>query len=210
MNPDLPDILARRLAEPLPGTAAAGRFEPRPSLGLSYDQVPPDARQAAVLLLLYPHQGRWHIPLTLRPAHLPDHARQVSLPGGALEPGEPSDRAALREFHEELGAQGLEVRLLGRLSPIYVRASNFRVEAWIGAGDHRPQWSPNAREVEQLLEVPLDHLMDAANLGSHERSYRGVPYTAPHFTWQSCRIWGATCRILGELIAILEELAVAL
>lgn len=209
MNRDLPDILARRLAEPLPGPGA-GRFEPRPSLGRSYDQAPPDARQAAVLLFLYPHQGRWHIPLTLRPAHLPDHARQVSLPGGALEPGEPSDRAAVREFHEELGAEGLEVRLLGHLSPIYVRASNFRVEAWVGAADRQPQWNPNAHEVEQLLEVPLDHLMDPANQGSHQRSYQGSTYTVPHFTWQPCQIWGATCRILGELVIILEELAVPL
>lgn len=209
MNPDLPELLARRLAEPLPGPDESLRFEPRPHFGGHYRDAPPDARQAAVLLLLYPRENRWHIPLTLRPGHLPDHAHQVCLPGGALEPGEASDRAALREFHEELGAEEAEVHLLGRLSPIYVRASNFRVDPWVGFTAGRPQWRPNAHEVEQLLEVPLDHLLDPANLASHKRQYQGQAYIAPHFVWESARIWGATCRILGELITLLEQLGAA-
>jgi 8-oxo-dGTP pyrophosphatase MutT (NUDIX family) len=208
MNRDLPELLARRLAEPLPDASASSRFESQPDYGRHRDEAPPTARHAAVLLLLYPRADRWHIPLTLRPGHLPDHAHQVCLPGGALEPGEPSDRAALREFHEELGAEGLEIRLLGRLSPIYVRASNFRVDPWVASTDAQPVWRPNAHEVEQLLEVPLDHLLDPANLGSHQRRYQGMAYTAPHFVWQSVRIWGATCRMLGEFVTLLESLGV--
>lgn len=206
MNRDLPELLARRLAEPLPGPDASTRFETRPSLGGHSDEAPPDARQAAVLVLLYPWLDRWHLPLTLRPAHLPDHAHQVCLPGGALEPGEASDRAAIREFHEELGADEVDLRLLGRLTPIYVRASNFRVDPWVASTDRRPVWSPNAHEVEQLLEVPLEHLLDPTNLASHQRQYQGQAYTAPHFVWQSEQIWGATCRMLGEFVALLEQL----
>ena len=83
MNSDLPELLAARLSQPLPGPMVGSRFEPRPRLGRHYGCSPPDARPAAVLLLLYPHQERWHVPLTLRPEHLPAHAGQVSLPGGA-------------------------------------------------------------------------------------------------------------------------------
>jgi 8-oxo-dGTP pyrophosphatase MutT (NUDIX family) len=208
MNVELPDILARRLAQPLRAPARLGRFEPDPSYGRDHSYSPPGARQAAVLILLYPKEDRWHIPLTLRPGHLPDHAHQVSLPGGAMEPGEAGDRAALREFHEELGPEGLEVRLLGPLSPTYVQASNFRVEPWVAVGARRPVWKPNVEEVEQLLEVPLGHLLDPANLGSHQRFYRGQPYRAPHFIWEGHRIWGATCRVLGELVVALEDLGV--
>ena len=206
MNPGLPERLAGRLAELLPGPMVGSRFEPQPRLWRHYDAAPPGARLAAVLILLYPHQNRWHVPLTLRPAHLPDHAGQVSLPGGALEPGETGAQAALREFHEELGAAGQEIKLLGRLSPIYVQASNFCIEPWVGAADRRPDMIPNATEVEALFEVPLDHLLDPANFGSHERQDRGSTYLAPHFLWQGFRIWGATCMILGELVTILEEL----
>jgi 8-oxo-dGTP pyrophosphatase MutT (NUDIX family) len=208
MNRELPALLVRRLAEPLPSLASLLRFEIRPDLGSHYRTAPADARHAAVLLLLYPKENRWHLPLTLRPGHLPDHAHQVCLPGGALEPGETSAHAAVREFHEELGAAGLDLRLLGRLSPIYVRASNFCVEPWVASTLEQPCWSPNMHEVEQLLEIPLDHLLDPANLSSHKRQIEGRTFTTPHFVWQSVRIWGATCRMLGEFIALVESLAI--
>ena len=52
-------------------------------------------------------------------------------------------QAAIREFHEELGTEGHAIRLLGGLSPIYVNASNFRIEPWIGVTDSRPAMAPN-------------------------------------------------------------------
>ncbi len=206
MNPRLPELLATRLAEPLPGPMVGSRFEPRPRLGRRYDVAPPHAKAAAVLLLLYGHEGRWRLPLTLRPAHLPDHAGQVSLPGGAIEPGETGRQAALREFHEELGAVEQQIELLGRLSSVYVQASNFCIEPWVGASGRRPQLVPHPAEVDTVFEVPVDHLLDPANFGCHQRRYKGHLYSAPHFVWQSHRIWGATCMILGEFVTLLEEL----
>jgi 8-oxo-dGTP pyrophosphatase MutT (NUDIX family) len=165
MNARLPQLLTQRLAGELPGPRLAARFEPRPPLWRYYQTPPPDARAAAVLVLLYRHRGRWHLPLTLRPACLPDHAGQISLPGGAVEPGETTSQAALREFHEELGDDGGEIKLLGELSVVYVQASNFVVTPWVGMTNSRPELIPNPSEVEQLLEVPLAHLLDPANFG---------------------------------------------
>jgi len=178
----------------------------RPPLRRHDENPPPDARPAAVLVLLYPREGRWHVPLTLRPEHLPAHAGQVSLPGGAIGPGETSREAALREFHEELGGADEPIRLLGPLSPIYVPASNYRIEPWVGAAERRPAMTPNPEEVAELLEIPLGHLLDPASLGRHVREYEGVRYEAPHFLWPPHRIWGATCRILGEFVTIVGEL----
>lgn len=208
MNASLPDQLADRLARPLPGPILDPRFEPRPKLRQHDAGGPPDARPAAVLLLLYPHQGRWCLPLTLRPEHLPAHAGQVSLPGGAVEPGETSREAALREFQEELGPVEEPIRVLGPLSPIYVHASHFRIEPWVAAAERRPAMTPNPAEVAELLEIPLEHLMDPANFGFHQRESQEGRYQAPHFLWPPHRIWGATCRILGELITLLEDLGV--
>jgi len=219
MNAQLPQLLAGRLAGALPGPALAARFEPRGTCAAGYPRAggplwryhqapPPDARPAAVLVLLYPHRRQWHLPLTLRPEHLPDHAGQISLPGGAVERGETTGQAALREFHEELGDDGRRIDLLGQLSAVYVQASNFLVTPLVGVTDARPELTPNPREVQQLLEVPLAHLLDPANFGSHRRRHHGRSYTAPHFTWQSHRIWGATCAILGELVAVLEGLTI--
>jgi 8-oxo-dGTP pyrophosphatase MutT (NUDIX family) len=207
MNMELPQWLADRLAEPLPGPMVGSRFEPHPRPWRHYDVAPPEARAAAVLLLLYPHDGQWHVPLTLRPSHLAAHAGQVSLPGGAVEPGETTAQAAIREFHEELGAAGQLIDLLGVLSPLYVEASNYMVTPWVAAAESRPPFVPNPAEVEEVLEMPLCDLLDPAHFGSEPRQYEGHTYAAPHFLFQSHRIWGATCMILGELVTLLEGIS---
>ena len=119
------------------------------------------------------------MPFTLRPAHLAAHGGQVSLPGGAVEPGETTAAAALREFHEELGDDGQPIDLLGTLSPLYVQASNYLVTPWVGAAASRPQFAANATEVEEVLEVPLSHLFDPAHFGSHPREYEGHSLCGP-------------------------------
>ena len=65
---------------------------------------------------------------------------------------------------------------------------------------------PRAAEAEARKSAGLEvSTADPLNLASHEREYQGQSYTAPHFAWQSHRVWGATCLILGELVTILEE-----
>lgn len=209
MNEELPHQLAARLAAPLPGPMIGTRFEPHPR-PWRHDRAPPETRAAAVLLLLYPKADQWHLPLTLRPAHLAFHAGQVSLPGGAVEAGETTAEAALREFHEELGDDGATIDLLGALSPLYVQASRYLVTPWVAATSARPRFAANPVEVEEVLEVPLSHLLDEVNFGSHLRQHEGHDYSAPHFLFRSHRIWGATCMILGELTTLLLEMAAQL
>ena len=206
MNCEFRGWLEKRLGSgDLPGRAIESRFGPPPHDGRHYADPPPDARNAAVLVLLYPQEGSWHIPFTLRPTSLPDHGGQISLPGGAIEPGETALEAAIREFHEELGAEGLPIDILGSLSPLYVTASNFHVRPWVGVAPRQPRLVANPAEVAEIIEVPLPHLLDPCNLGSHRRHSNGRSYTAPHFCWESHRIWGATCLILGELVTVLGE-----
>ena len=94
MIPDLPTRLTKRLKEPLPGPMEGTRFAALNRPGPSVAEIPPEAKPAAVLALLYPIDDRWHLPFTLRPQHLPDHAGQVCFPGGAVEPGESLEQAA--------------------------------------------------------------------------------------------------------------------
>jgi 8-oxo-dGTP pyrophosphatase MutT (NUDIX family) len=205
LNADLPMQLAARLRQPLPGWAAQARFQPELSFGRHLGPAPSHARPAAVLILLYPRQGQWHLPLTLRSADMPDHAGQVSLPGGLIEAGEDSCQAALREFSEELGEPADSIQVMGQLSPLYLFASNYQIAPWVGAVDAPPHWRPNPREVDRLLEVPLEHLFDPANSGRLERKVGGISFFAPCFRWQAERIWGATSMVLAELIASLGD-----
>lgn len=201
----LPELLAARLEGPLPGAAAGLRYEPRPSPGRHYEDHPADARRAAVLILLFEREGQWHVPLMVRPADLPDHAGQVCLPGGAIDVGETGEDAAIREFREELGDTRLALNILGRLSTLYVRASHFCVEPWVAVAEGAPQWNPSPLEVAELLEVPLDFFLDPKNVSCQTFHGYARPYLAPCFDWKGHRIWGATCMMLGELIALIQR-----
>lgn len=202
--PDLPTLVADRLKQPLPAWRAYMRFAPELSYGRQVGPPPPTARAAAVLVLLYPHQGRWHLPFTVRPTHLPTHAGQICFPGGRVERGEASSEAALRELEEELGVRA-GVKLLGRLSPFYVFVSNARVVPWIGVTPERPEWQPSPSEVEEVLEVPLDALLDPANHGEFLVEHPHLQFRAPCIHWNHHRIWGATSMMLNEFLEIVRE-----
>jgi len=206
LNHHLPSILETRLAQPLPGWRCQAPFQPELSFGRHRGPAPFGVRPAAVLLLIYPGQFGWNVPLMLRPLHMPDHGGQISLPGGMIETGESSQQAALREYHEELGAPPDHVQLLGPLTPLYLFASNFQISPWVGCVSARPAWTPSQREVERLLEIPLTHLLAPESVGHVERRQRGLAFRAPCYQWQSERIWGATCMILAEFIAVIREL----
>jgi 8-oxo-dGTP pyrophosphatase MutT (NUDIX family) len=208
VNLDLPQQLAARLQRPLPGWSAQAGYQPELSFGRHRGPAPAGARPAAVLIALYPREQAWHVPLMLRPLHMPDHGGQVSIPGGLIETGENSRQAALREYQEELGAPAASLQVLGQLSPLYLFASNYLMLPWVAATTTMPQWHPSEREVERLLEVPLSHLLDPNSTSHVERRQRGLAFRAPCFIWESERIWGATSMILAELVSLLRELAI--
>lgn len=204
VNVNLPTELAVRLQQPLPGWRAQARFQPELSYGRHQGPSPVLTRQAAVLILLYPDAEQWRVPLIVRPAHMPEHAGQVSLPGGMIEPGEDSRQAALREYCEELGASAHDIQILGQLSPLYLFASNFHVTPWVGAVAQLPQFRPNALEVDRLLEVPVAHFSNPANLGSIQRRHGALSFTAPCYDFEAEPIWGATSMILSEFVSSLD------
>jgi 8-oxo-dGTP pyrophosphatase MutT (NUDIX family) len=203
---DLPDRLARRCGLPLPKAEATRRFSTELSYGRHLGPPPHDATPAAVVILIYQHQGQWRLPLTLRPQHLPDHAGQICLPGGVVEPGEARREAAIRELREELGIVD-KVRVLGALEPIYVYASNFCVTPWLASIDTRPAMAPSPEEVDRVLEPTLAHLLDRDNWTEHQIARGPLQFRAPHFAWQEDRIWGATAFILAQFVDLLAELS---
>jgi 8-oxo-dGTP pyrophosphatase MutT (NUDIX family) len=202
---DLPARLEAQLHQTLPGRIAQGRFAAELSFGRQYGPACYGARRAAVVVLLYRAEDVWHLLLTRRSALVADHAGQVSLPGGRMEPGETDREAALRELEEELGLAPATVHLLGQLSPIYLFVSNFQVTPWVAYRSERPVVRPSHIEVAEVLEVPLAALIDLNCHGRETIRRCGLAFSAPCIRWQGHRIWGGTAMILGELTAVLDR-----
>lgn len=96
MTSDLVLQLRTALSRPLPGLDAQLRMAPNRRLGWEPKKFPAGAQSGAALLLVYPHEGSFLVPLTVRGSELRNHTGQVSLPGGRVDEGETIEMAALR------------------------------------------------------------------------------------------------------------------
>jgi len=201
----LPALLRRRLTGPLPGREAQLRLAPQPRLWPGPDDL---LRPAAALLLVYPHEHEWWVPLTVRGPDLRQHGGQVSLPGGRLDhPGESIEEAALREANEEIGVDGSRVEILGRLTPLPIAISGHLLSAVVGAAEQRPSFALAAAEVERLIEVPVARLREPDAVAWEERVRARPPndlMRVPYFEFEGARVWGATAMVLAEFIALLS------
>ena len=198
-------FLRSRLAEPLPGADAQRRFAPVPLLaGWSPDLEPPAARRAAALLLFYPSSLGPTLALTVRHASLPHHGGQISLPGGALDPGESLEAAATREAEEEIGVTADQLRVAGALSTLWIPVSNFIVTPFVAVTDERPAFRLHPGEVSALVEVPLAHLRDPAHIRWAQRQRLETIVDYPFIAIGDHRVWGATAMMLGEFLCLFD------
>lgn len=171
-------------------------------------------REAAVLALFYPDvsddctgshpAADSHLLLTVRPAGLARHAGQVALPGGRRESDETLEQTALRETHEEVAIAPGRVRIVGRLSPLYVTPSKFCVYPFVGVMDEKPDMSVTSDEVAHVFGAPLHSLTHLETRKTTIREIRGRRMHIPYFDLCNQFVWGATAMMLAELAAVLN------
>ena len=165
--------------------------------------------KAAVLVPLYVDGGDLHAVFTRRRHDLRSHAGEISFPGGRRDAGEDLRVTSLREAEEEIGLPREHVEILGALEPTPTVATSYAVYPFVGLIEPGLTWTPSAQEVDEVLELRLTDLR-----ASHARTrlmHRGIPFrTDVYSVGEGLVIWGATARIVGDLLARVEPLLDAL
>jgi 8-oxo-dGTP pyrophosphatase MutT (NUDIX family) len=165
--------------------------------------------KAAVLVALYVDDGDLHAVFTRRRHDLRSHAGEISFPGGRRDPGEDLETTALRETEEEIGLPRDAVEIIGALEPTPTVATSYAVYPFVGLIDAGLTWTLSPQEVDEVLELRLTDLRAAH---SRERLlHRGIPFrTDVYSVGEGLVIWGATARMVGDLLARLGPLVDAL
>lgn len=200
--------LKELLLEPLPGTEAQFLMAPDPKE--YYNRLSPDYKEAAVLALIYPKDYKLHIAFIQRSSGGKDdkHAGQISFPGGKLESDDTNLLAcALREANEEVGIAASKIKVLGELSKVYVFVSNFMVSPYVAFSSERPNFLKDETEVEEILEVSIDHLLDIENHKSKDLKIRSyLLKDVPYYDLDGKVLWGATAMMTSELMHLIKKI----
>lgn len=174
---------------------------------------PEFGRAAGVLVPLLPRPEGLHVLFTERSKELRAHAGQISFPGGSVDTADRDARAAaLREAREEVGLRAEHVELLGTIDDCPTFVTGYVITPVVGVVDPlaftaagRYPWEPSPAEIAALHELPISEFCKPENLRVEMREREGVQFELYWYTVQGNVVWGATARILHQLIRLARE-----
>lgn len=157
---------------------------------------------AAILMPMYEKAEGYYIILTKRTEGVSYHKGQISFPGGGHQAGDKTFRAtALRESWEEIGLNPNDVEILGELDDTET-ITNFVISPFVAAIPYPYEFNPNPQEVEEIIEVPIAALLDKSNFKEEQKYRDGKLVYEYSFEYSGWVIWGATARILKQLLEV--------
>jgi 8-oxo-dGTP pyrophosphatase MutT (NUDIX family) len=162
---------------------------------------------AAVLVPLRHHDDGWHVILNVRSNEVGQHKGEIAFPGGRLEPTDDDMVAcALREIWEEMGVRPEDVDVLGPLAAQQTK-TDFLVWPTVGVIPYPYEFKPEPREVAEVIEIPLDTLLDGTAVRHEARmTPEGDLLRLTSYGYGRHLVFGATAWILGELIEVIDEI----
>jgi 8-oxo-dGTP pyrophosphatase MutT (NUDIX family) len=199
------ETIIQNLKKPLPGHASTLAFERNGRL--MFDREPDKfTKSSAVLILIHPAKDELKISLIVRPKYDGKHGGQISLPGGKRESRDENlAQTALRETQEEIGVKALDIQILGSLTDIFIPVSNYHVQPFVGYIDYLPDFYPDPREVESILQITLSDICNKENQGQKTIKVENTEMLVAGYSLANEWVWGATALILSEFVEILES-----
>ncbi|HUI04877.1 MAG TPA: CoA pyrophosphatase [Acidimicrobiales bacterium] len=180
-----------------------------------FDGFPDPGAPAAVLVPLFERGGEAHVVLTRRAAHLRTHTGEVSFPGGRLDAGEAPEDGARREAAEEVGLDPATVEVVGRLTSLSTFSSHSTITPVVGLLPGPPELVANPHEVAHVFDVALAGLAADGVFREERWVVPGRPWPGAaggdgsfpvwFFELPDDTVWGATARMLVELLRLVLE-----
>lgn len=172
-----------------------------------------DYKDASVLICLIPKEDdKVYIPFIQRPKEKGPHSKQISLPGGRYDQNIDKEfhHTALREAEEEIGLPSEKIKILGKLTSLYIPVSNFLVHPYIGFLQKIPEFKIDKKEVDQLLLFSLEEFLNPENKKYQkltiDKFLIPVQIKVPTFSIQNKIIWGATAMIMNEFLYVYKKI----
>lgn len=201
-------LLENGMKYPLPGKEAQLSMSPSPVDLRRFDaKLPSNYRKGSVLILLYPFEGKAFFPLIKRPEYLGVHSGQIAFPGGKMEEEDADEvETALREAWEEVGILPEQVKLIGRMSNLFIPTSNFLVSPILGYSEIIPDFVPEEREVARIIQTAISTFYEPTLRKQKVLEFSdNFRLDTPYFEVEKEMVWGATAMIISELLQILEN-----
>lgn len=203
--------LGEALGRPLPGHSAQLEMIPDYRVKHYYNEFDMlNARKGAVLVLFFQRNKDIIFPMIKRQEYEGVHSGQIAFPGGKKDPTDPDfSFTALRETYEEIGVPMDKIKILGKLTELYIPPSNFLVYPYVGYILEEPKYYPDLNEVADVLEFKVRDLLDNRCVSKHSTTlFNGLQVTTPCFEFDGKVVWGGTAMMLSELKTLLQKLNV--
>jgi len=166
----------------------------------------PHRKRAAVLIPLFKKDGQYHILFTRRTEKVAHHRGQISFPGGQQDEKDKDLLAtALREAREEMGIDQKDVHILGELDDICTATTDYCISPFVALIPYPYSFRINPQEIEEVIEVPLSALLDETKFRQEVGRKNGHTFPVYFYQHKEHTIWGATARILKQLLELIPE-----
>ncbi|MDX2443781.1 MAG: CoA pyrophosphatase [Bacteroidales bacterium] len=200
-------MLEDELKKNLPGSQIQNKMSPVDRAHI-YDPetnpLPPE--KAAILILLFPCNNSLCTVFIQRTNYPGPHKGQISFPGGKYDISDENLSAtALRETAEELGIATDIIRIIGRLTPLYISVSNFEVSPFVGYLPSVPEFEVEKEEVQLAITEQLNSLQNPDLIGELQIKREKDTILAPCYVVQGYKIWGATAMMLREFLEVVKN-----
>lgn len=162
---------------------------------------------SAVLVPLFQQEREYRLLFTKRTENVRVHKGHISFPGGAWEEKDGTLlNTALRECAEEIGLTPGAVEVLGELDDFHTISSDYVITPFVASIPSPYPFKLDPWEVAEIITVPISALLDQHCVTQEVESWHGEEVTTYFYHYQDRVIWGATARILHQLLEIWKEL----